>query len=259
MPNTETKPLKIDLHTHSYFSADGVSSPEEMIASARRKGLDGIALTDHNTCEGVEYLMAKGYIRADGKPVDGFLVIPGVEVSTAEGHLLCLGAILPRDLKGVPAVEVCKWIHDCGGLAIPAHPYDLFRAGIRESVLDRLEIDALEVFNSATTFKSCNDRARRYAQVRGLPMTSASDAHHEAAVGTAYTLFHTDDFSVQGILNEVVKPGNEMVCRYLTPADKLRKTWNNWLRITRRRRPPRRDEWEKAALENDSRACAEEG
>src|SRR5690606_9732798 len=80
-------PLKIDLHTHSYYSGDGVSSPEEMIAAARKKGLHGIALTDHNTCEGIEYLLEEGLMRPDGEPVNDFLIIPGVEVTTAEGHL----------------------------------------------------------------------------------------------------------------------------------------------------------------------------
>ena len=52
-------------------------------------------MTDHNTGEAVDYMLAKGLMRADGQPVDGFLVIPGVEVTTDEGHLLCLGARLP--------------------------------------------------------------------------------------------------------------------------------------------------------------------
>jgi histidinol phosphatase-like PHP family hydrolase len=53
-------PFKIDLHTHSFFSGDGVSSPEENIASAKAKGLHGFALTDHNTNDGVNYLLEKG-------------------------------------------------------------------------------------------------------------------------------------------------------------------------------------------------------
>lgn len=161
----------IDLHCHSFFSGDGVSSPEDMIASARRKGLHGFALTDHNTCDGVHYLLDKGLMRADGQPVDDFIIIPAVEMTTAEGHLLCLGVDLP-DLKGTPAAEVCAQVHQQGGLAIPPHPYDLFRAGIRQGTLDALEIDALEVFNAATTLKRYNTQAYRYAQVRGLPMTA---------------------------------------------------------------------------------------
>ena len=175
--------FNIDLHTHSFFSGDGISSPEDMIAAARAKGLHGIAITDHNTCDAVNYLLQKGLMRLDGLPVDDFLILPGVEVTTADGHLLCIGAELPY-LKGKPAREVCDMIHQRGGLAIPPHPYDLFRAGIRFSTLETLSVDAIEVFNAATTLRRYNRYAFKYAQIRGLPMTAASDAHHAAAVGT---------------------------------------------------------------------------
>ncbi|MEP6668868.1 MAG: PHP domain-containing protein [Chthoniobacter sp.] len=228
----------IDLHCHSWYSGDGVSSPEALIASARKKGLHGFALTDHNTSDGCRYLLDKGLVREDGLPVDNFLIIPGVEVTTAEGHLLCLGVILPY-LKGTPAAEVCKIVHGMGGLAIPPHPYDMFRAGIRQSVLDVLEIDGLEVFNAATTLKRYNAQAFEYATMKKLPMTAGSDAHHESAIGTAYTILHTDDFSVKGILGQISK-GTELNQRYLSPKDALRKTWNNWLRLRRKRvhKPP---------------------
>jgi len=88
-----------DLHLHTHFSADACGSPEAMIQAAKRRGLSGIAITDHNTCEAVEYLTRKGLIRPDGQPVEGFLIVPGVEVSTADGHLLCLGTTLPY-MKG---------------------------------------------------------------------------------------------------------------------------------------------------------------
>ena len=227
----------IDLHCHSFFSGDGVSSPEELIASARAKGLHGFALTDHNTCDGIHYLQDKGLVRADGKPVDGFIIIPGVEVTTAEGHLLCLGVDLPN-LKGTPAAEVCTMVHELGGIAIPPHPYDLFRAGIRQATLDALEIDALEVFNAATTLKRYNKQAYEYAQMRGLPMTAGSDAHHEAAIGTAYTILETSDFTQKGLIAQILK-SNELNERYMSPKDSLRKTWNNWLRLRRRRRHPK--------------------
>ena len=226
--------FNIDLHCHSFYSGDGVSSPEELIASAKSRGLHGFAMTDHNTCDAVSYMLEKGLMREDGLPVDGFLVIPGVEVTTAEGHLLCIGATLPF-LKGHPAAEVCKLIHAAGGLAIPPHPYDLFRAGIRQDVLETIEIDALEVFNAATTLQCYNRQAFEYAQMRGLPMTAASDAHHAAAIGTAYTILNTDDFSLQGFLAQIVK-SNELTQKYLRPRDSLRKTWNNWMRLRRKRK-----------------------
>ena len=225
--------FNIDLHCHSWFSGDGVSSPESLIASAKQKGLHGFAMTDHNTSDACRYMLDKGLLREDGQPVDDFLVIPGVEVTTAEGHLLCLGVVLPY-MKGAPAKEVCELTHELGGLAIPPHPYDLFRAGIRQSVLDELPIDALEVFNAATTLKRYNRLAFEYAQRRGLPMTAASDAHHESAIGTAYTILHTSDFSVGGILHQI-KLGTELNQRYISPREALRKTWGNWFRLRKKR------------------------
>lgn len=227
-------PYHFDLHCHSYYSADGVSSPESLIAAARRKGLHGFAITDHNTCEAVDYLTAQGLMRADGLPVDGFLIIPGVEVTTEDGHLLCLGAKLP-DLKGRRAIEVCERIHEAGGLAVPPHPYDIFRAGIRRSVLDTLPIDALEVFNAATTLKRYNKRAFDYAQRRKLPMIAGSDAHHEAAIGTAYTILDAPELSTPAILDQI-KRGTELNQQYLRAKDAFRKTWNNWLRLRPKRR-----------------------
>lgn len=230
--------FNVDLHCHTFYSGDGVSSPEELIAGARAKGLHAIAVTDHNTCEAIGYMLDHGLMRADGLPVDGFLVLPGVEVTTDEGHLLCIGTTLPDAprLKGKPAHEVCDLIHERGGLAIPPHPYDLFRAGIRFNTLETLPIDAIEVFNAATTLRRYNRYAFKYAQERGLPMTAASDAHHAAAVGTAYTIINCEELSVKALLAQIVK-GNELNQRYLTPRDSVRKTWNNWLRLRRRKRP----------------------
>jgi hypothetical protein len=67
-------------------------------------------------------------------------------------------------------------------------------------------------------------------------MTAASDAHHAAAVGTAYTILNCQDLSVKSLLAQVVK-GNELNQRYLTPRESMLKTWNNWMRLRRKKRP----------------------
>ncbi len=226
-------PYLLDLHCHSWFSGDGVSSPEALIASARAKGLSGFAITDHNTCDAFHYLADQGLARRDGLPVEDFLVIPGVEVSTAEGHLLCIGAVLPQ-MKGRPASEVVRAVRDAGGLAIPAHPYDKFRAGIREPVLDALDVDAIEVFNAAISLPKFNEQARAYAERRGLPGIAASDAHHEAAIGASHMIFDTAELSVPAIL-AAIKRGARRHERVLSFRDKLRKTLNNWFRLRGRR------------------------
>jgi len=223
-------PLRIDFHVHSFFSMDGISSPEELIASARAAGLNGFAITDHNTCDAAAYMLERGLMREDGRAVDGFLVIPGVEVTTADGHLLCLGCNLPASLKGRPPSEVCDLAHRAGGICVAPHPYDLFRAGIRESVLDTLPLDGLEVFNAATTLKRHNRKAYQYAEKRGLPMTAGSDAHHAGAVGVACTILDTEDLSVAGVLS-ALKRGSELEQQYLSTRQTIRKTWNNWFRL----------------------------
>ena len=190
-------------------------------------------MTDHNTCDAYHYLVDCGLARTDGLPVDDFLVLPGVEVSTDEGHLLCIGAVLPQ-MKGEPAREVAKAIRAAGGVAIPAHPYDVFRAGIREDVLETLDIDAIEVFNAAISFPKYNTHALEYATRRKLPMIAASDAHHDSAIGTSRMSFRTADFSVQGIV-AAIKAGGERHEHLLSFKDKLRKTLNNWFRLRRKR------------------------
>ena len=225
--------LLFDLHCHSRFSADGVAQPEELVEQARAIGLNGFAITDHNTSACVDYFEKHGYLTPDGLPVNGLLIIPGQEITTAEGHLLALGVRLPDNLQGIPALAAVKLIHEKGGLAIPPHPYDRFRAGIREPVLETLELDALEVFNSATTLKRYNRHALEYAQARGLPMTASSDAHDSEALGTAYSILEAETFSVAGVL-AAIRKGPALKQRYLTPANALKKTWNNVFRLRRK-------------------------
>jgi predicted metal-dependent phosphoesterase TrpH len=227
--------LLIDLHCHSRFSADGVAEPEALVKQAREKGLSGFAITDHNTSACVDYFEQHGFLNKEGLPVDGLLIIPGQEITTADGHLLALGVSLPDNLKGIPALEAVKLIHAAGGLAIPPHPYDFFRAGIREPVLETLDIDAIEVFNAATTLKRYNRHAFQYAQMRGLPMIASSDAHDSEALGTAYSILEADDFSVAGVL-DAIRKGPALRQRYLTPANALKKTWNNVFRLRRKRK-----------------------
>lgn len=212
---------RFDLHVHSYFSKDASGSPESLIAAAMARGLSGIAITDHDTCGAHEYLA--------GRPAPGgFLVVPGVEVSTAEGHLLCLGLTLPH-LKGAPASEVLAAVKAGGGVAIPAHPFDKWRAGIRPAILDRLDIEALEVFNAAVTSRSYNDKAFDYAKARGLKMTAASDAHHSSAVGASTTVFEMGELTVPALL-AAIRRGGQPDGHYLTFREGVKKHFANWFR-----------------------------
>ena len=217
---------RFDLHVHSFFSKDASSPPEDLIAAAIAKGLQGIAITDHDTCE------AHSYLRSAAVP-DGFLVVPGVEVSTSDGHLLSIGAILPY-LRGTPAKEVVRAVHTAGGLAVPAHPFDKWRAGIRTSVLDTLDIEMLEVFNAAVTSRSYNQQALDYATQRGLRMMAGSDAHHASAVGVSATVLDMDELSVPALLAALRQGGRPDGC-YLTFREGVKKHFGNWFRKFNRR------------------------
>jgi len=218
-----------DLHLHTFFSKDAAVSPENMIAAAKRKGLSGIAITDHDTSEGVEYLRRKGLLRDDGEAVDGFLIIPGVEVSTKEGHLLCLGTTLPL-MKGLPAIDVVKGIQERGGLAIAPHSFDRFRAGIREEVLDDLDLAALETFNAAVSLRRFNNQAAAYAKRRGIACTAASDAHYATAVGISSTSYDLATLSQKALL-EAIPQGGILSEHYLPFQETMKKNFGNWFRI----------------------------
>lgn len=220
---------RFDLHVHSYYSGDGASSPESLVAQAKRRGLSGIAITDHNSCRAMDHCLDSGLMTADGKAVDGFLVIPGVEVSTADGHLLCIGVTMPRRVN-VPALDVEREILERGGVAIPAHPYDRWRAGIREEILEKMQTNVIEGFNAAVTSKSYNEQAKLYAARRGKVTTAGSDAHHASAVGFASTGFELPELSVAALL-EALPRGGETDENYLTKWEGIKKHFGNWFRM----------------------------
>lgn len=219
---------RFDLHVHSFFSKDACDPPEALIDAARARGLSGIAITDHDTCEAHAYL-------ADRPLPEGFLVVPGVEVSTAEGHLLCLGCTLPN-LRGAPVAEVIAAVREAGGAVAPAHPFDKWRAGIRAEVLDVIQPDAIEVFNAAVTSRRYNDNALAYAQARGLSMLAGSDAHHASAVGVSATAFDLDALTVPDLL-AAIRRGGRPEGTYLTFREGIKKHFANWFRKANRRPP----------------------
>jgi predicted metal-dependent phosphoesterase TrpH len=162
--------MKLDIHIHSSYS-DGVNTPQEIIDYAKSIGLDGLAITDHDSVEGS--LIALEYDSKD------FRVIPGLEVSSLDGHILALGVteLIKRDLS---AEKTIKEIHELGGIAIAAHPYDRFRLGVGDLIYS-LDFDAVEVFNGRALSSSRN--MKKIAEDIKLPITGGSDAHSMDEVG----------------------------------------------------------------------------
>ncbi|MCR3883681.1 PHP domain-containing protein [Methanotrichaceae archaeon M04Ac] len=189
-------PLRLDLHVHSSFS-DGRDGVEEILKAALEGGLDGIAITDHDTLEG--YFEAERIVREEGLDL---LVIPGVEVSTSEGHLLALG-VRKLPPSGRSADETIEFIRVRGGIAIVSHPYHLFR----HSMYRIPDCDAVEVYNSKYVFGIANFWAKRMAERRGLPMVAGSDAHMARTVGLGVTVVDVEEGSDLGDVLESIRGG----------------------------------------------------
>ncbi|MFH1403435.1 MAG: PHP domain-containing protein [Candidatus Altiarchaeota archaeon] len=187
-----------ELHTHSNCS-DGIPHPDEIVDYAKAIGLSGIAITDHNVIEGS--LEALKLASAD------FTVIPGVEVSSVEGHILALNVreLVPRDM---PAGETVERIHSLGGIAIAAHPYDLWRKGVGDLVLN-LDFDAIEVYNGHT-FGNSRNPVEAAGEV-GLPMVGGSDAHTLGEIASVKV-------SVEGDVIESIKSGRVGIVKDALPT-----------------------------------------
>jgi predicted metal-dependent phosphoesterase TrpH len=222
--------VRIDCHVHTRVSPDALDAPERMVDAARAVGLDGIAITDHDRAGAYEHLCERGLADPRGHAVDGFLVIPGVEVSTRQGHVIVLGATFatPDRPGGIDAAALVRDVHEQSLLAVAAHPFERSRAGVGQSVLERVGFDAIEVFNSKSLEPGANIRAAAWACRLRLPALAGSDAHFAETVGRAHTLVDTRELSVAAVL-EAVRAGRTAIhAASHTPAEIARYWARGW-------------------------------
>lgn len=174
---SEERPLRIDLHTHTHYSPDGITSPQRFVRACERKGITCVAVTDHNTIRGA--LAVK-----ESAP---FRVIVGAEIRSAEGEII--GLFLSGEVPpGLSAQETIERIRAQGGLVSLPHPTDRFRGGVGAEGLARLAplVDIVEVMNARTTVRRDNEEATRLAKEHGLVAVAVSDAHSPWEIGRVY-------------------------------------------------------------------------
>jgi len=188
--------IKLDLHIHSQYSEDGTGHPKDIMKQLQMKGLHGMAITDHNSIQGsLEALKLKS---------KDFVIIPGVEISTADGHLIALGVKenIPRNIS---VEETVDKIIDAGGITIVPH---LFRrmSGIKKEKLEIIyeKIPAMEVFNGCS-LPETNIKTAKVAKEFNLGGTGGSDAHDPSYAGYGYTVTESTDMSIDSILSEINK------------------------------------------------------
>ncbi len=174
----------VDLHIHSKYSGDSIIEPITILRTAKKKRLNGVAVTDHLTIKGgIEALKLN-------KDPD-FLVIVGSEIETNNKEDI-IGLFLSEDIRSRLTTEVIDEIRAQGGIAFWAHP---FRAGknlLRSDLIER--VDLIEGFNSKTS-ASRNKLAQRLAYQYKKPLIGTSDAHHASEIGNGKTLVYATDVS----------------------------------------------------------------
>jgi len=195
--------IKSDLHVHSNYSKDSLTTSKELVFYAKKRGLTAVAVTDHNQIEG----SCKIAEEAD------FLVIPGMEVSSADGHIVALNLqeLIPR---GLSAKETVDQIHEAGGIAIAVHPYAWFKGSLTSHV-ETAKFDAVETINaSAFPFKRCKRKAMEIAQKLNLPCVGGTDSHYGPTIGYGYTVIDSEpnvDAIAKAIVNGKCQPFGQPV------------------------------------------------
>jgi predicted metal-dependent phosphoesterase TrpH len=169
---------------------EGLNSPAEIMHAAKKKGLEAIAITDHNSNDAWKEAAAAA-------KREGIIFIPGMEISSSQGHILGLGLneFIPRDMGMEETVER---IHDQGGLAVAAHPYDIKGEGVRD---DYRKADAVEVFNALNVDWFANRFTENKLRSVDMPKVVGSDAHNTAMLGHAVNIMDAHD--ADSILKEI--------------------------------------------------------
>lgn len=167
--------MELDLHIHSKYSYDSFMSPENIIKIAKKRKLNGIAITDHNTIKGG--LEAKKF----NKNSD-FIIITGTEIHTEYGDII--GLFINEEIKKKNFLDVVEEIKSQSGISILAHPYRGFSSP--EKIIDK--VDFVEGFNARSNNEK-NTMAIKLAAEYNKSVTAGSDAHSFFEIGNGITIF----------------------------------------------------------------------
>jgi len=200
--------MLIDLHTHTHpLSHDSLLSHDELIESAKTANLDAVCLTEH------DFFWDHDEAAALSKR-HNFLVFPGIEVNTEDGHIVVFG--LDRFVYGMHRInELARLADAAGAFMIAAHPYrrqlpfELRHEGDWTQALERAianpactHVSAIETHNGRGSDRE-NTFSAEVAARLNLPATAASDAHEPKDVGRAATEFDRKITSLADLITEL--------------------------------------------------------
>jgi predicted metal-dependent phosphoesterase TrpH len=183
--------MKLDLHVHTVDSPDAHTRIDGLPEIIKARGLDGVAVTEHDSFDPTSF--------------SDVLIVPGVEISSKDGHVIALG-IQQRIPAGLSADETITRIHDQHGIAIVAHPHDPVSKCVKIARL-KVRPDAVETMNAdALSFHISNWLARRDARRFKLPEVGGSDSHIPESIGDVYTVIDASSRDLNGVL-EAIRAG----------------------------------------------------
>jgi predicted metal-dependent phosphoesterase TrpH len=203
----------VEFHCHTIFSKDSLTRPRDLVDTCRRKGIDRVVVTDHNTIAGARAAQA----------LDPERVIVGEEIMTTRGEILA--AFVNDEIpNGLTPHEVIHRLKDQGAFISVSHPFDTLRkGGWKEADLLEIlpEVDAIEVYNSRCMNPRFNWEARQFAETHNLAGTVGSDAHVTLELGRS--LMSLESFEGPEELRKIIRIGTPTV-RWSPP----------WIHITSR-------------------------
>jgi predicted metal-dependent phosphoesterase TrpH len=182
-----------DLHNHTKWSVDCLVEFETIIRLCEKRGIDRIAITDHNTAEGALKM----------KELAPDLVIVGEEIMTTQGELLAY-YVQESIPEGLTPDETIKRLRDQGAVFSVSHPFDRLRKGAwRESDLLKIidKVDAIEIFNARCMFAEDNLKAIAFAEQHNVLGTAGSDSHIGVEYGKARTILRPFEHDPEDFLD----------------------------------------------------------
>ena len=171
--------MLIDMHLHEKTcSTDSFLSLEEIVTEARRRGLDGVCITDHDSMGLREY--AQEYARRTGFPI-----FVGVEYFSLQGDITAWG-IDTFPSQRLDAQIFIDQVNEAGGFCVSCHPFRNNNRGLEDNLHSVHGLHGVEVLNGSTSLEA-NRTALRYCRELGLQAIGASDAHVVKQVGKYVT------------------------------------------------------------------------
>jgi predicted metal-dependent phosphoesterase TrpH len=173
--------VRVDMHSHTMWSGDCTTTPDELAYAVAEVGLDVLCITDHNVTAGAIQLIDELPCR----------VIIGEELRVGQGEVIGL-FLAERVPAGIGLIEAASRIREQGGVVYIPHPFDPMRNCLRPHEIDLLVaeglVDAIEGHNSKTSLRSLNQLAVDYGLAHGLGLGAGSDAHVPSSIGSGYVV-----------------------------------------------------------------------